>query len=296
MTKLKLSIGVGESFGHAVASAEGNLYCAGGYRDSDGYRHAGSFVMFKKGSNVVTSLNNTNQERSYFGFTYMDGHLYAVGGSRKNTSNNVNTPVDSVERYNISSGRWQNLHRLPQVLKVCSKPSLTIFEHSLLVAGSTSSSNNHVVLLFKPKTQTWHTLLCRNLGAYSEIYVHATNGKVYLIGFHTVESNYTTSSNWTTCPTVYECNCCVSGVDSSPTFTIGETTTQKFVPETNMRVFRIGSQVYIIISGHIYKTGVTIDDDHQNHDVDLSGYSCLKSVDNHKYAVTSHNIDRKYFK
>ncbi|XP_072048937.1 kelch-like protein 28 [Amphiura filiformis] len=267
LSEIAISIAGQNRSGHAVAIANGNLYCAGGYCQGL-YRLQGSFVKYNKQDHKWNDLQQMNYERSDFGFIYLDGYLYAIGGTKmpqiRNQPNNLNTSIDTVERYNISTGSWQKLPCLPHVLNPSTRPSIAIFKHCLIVAGYYSSQrqygavHNHLVMLFNTKTNTWHTLHANNLDSeFHELHVYISYETIYLVAYQMVASKYSATSQWKFCPTVYKCQigteCSMDVETPNPTFTIGDKISQQYVPETNMRVFRIGKEVYVILRGYVYK-------------------------------------------
>ena len=244
-----------------------------------------------------------NTARCNFGFLYCNGYLYAVGGQRREANTNQLRLEDAFERYDISNGKWQKLPRLP--CRLNNIPSVAVFSGCIVVGGYSSQnefghetgSALHPIMLFNTTTNIWHTLHAGYLGSIHELHVYVKSESMYLITFQKVASKHGTSSpQWLTKPTVYRCECDIKSNPSSPTFSIGynKPVPQSCVPETNMRVFRLGREVYIILRGHVYKTKVTIADD-QVYDADLSSYSAISQIDSDQYAVVTYfNLNKMY--
>ena len=297
--------------GHCVAVANDRLYCAGKVKTT-GTDKTNFMKYYDAEQNkwiVCTPMNTT---RSKFGFIHLNGYLYAVGG--EHGEGDYNRALDSFERYSVSRGKWQKLPCLPHILekttygfKTSITPSVAIHKHFILVAGYSSQqrcnqigsiidSKQYRVMVFDTVKNTWHTLNSTHFGTGRELHVHVANNTVYLITFHTTKSRLSKSNQWETCPRVYPCKYDVYSNPSKPTFSIEEHVSQKCVPESKMRVFRIGSEIYIILRGYVYKTSVTIAKG-QVYDADLSPFLPLYSkIDNDNYAVTSFSLNRKFVK
>ena len=245
---------------------------------------------------------NMNSKRENFGFLSLNGMLYVIGGAgpvyQQTSSSVTRVSVDVVERYDVSSGKWQDVPHLTQDLNPHFPPSVAIYKHCIIVASHITINNEDrtLVLLFDTRKNVWHYFITTYVGNRIPcVFVPDADDSIYLITFKQVQSKFSKSRNWTTCPTVYKCKCDVVSNPSKPTFSIGETVNQKYIPETKMRVFRIGSTVYIKVASFVYQTSVRISDT-QTEDADVSSYSCLADIDSNKYAVTYCSLDRKYIK
>ena len=237
--------------------------------------------------------------RANFGFLSFRGFFYVIGGRIVSSSFTRRTStVDVVEKYDISNGKWKNLPHHPYTLSADSPVSVAAYKNCLIVCGYCEAEEGgcNPLMLFNTKTYQWHTLSKRYLGvSLVYVFVPDTSESVYLITFQSVKLKFSKSRQWKQCPAVYKYTCDIESNPTAPTISYKKEVDQKHVPETDMQIFRIGSFVYIIVAGFVYKASVRISDD-QMEDVDLSLYSCLASIDSNEYAVTYCGLNGKYVK
>ena len=313
MSELTIDLTLGKELVYPqVSVANGEIYCCIGQTWNEATRsHGGTsytphiethFMKYDQKEDKWTNQTNMNPKRDNSGFLSLNGQLYVIGGAVPHNQQTsyyaARVSVDVVERYDVSSGKWQDIPHLTQDLYPYCPPSVAIYKHCIIVASHTTLNNEDrtLVLLFDTRKNVWHSFITKYVGNHIPcVFVPDADDSIYLITFKKVQSKFSKSRNWTTCPTVYKCKCDVVSNPSKPTFSIGETVNQKCIPETKMQVFRIGSTVYIKVASIVYKTSVRISDT-QTEDADVSSYSCLADIDSNKYAVTYCSLDRKYIK
>lgn len=113
---------------------------------------------------TVRRLKSMNEARAYHASVFLDGYIYAMGGTRKRNF------LNSVERYSLQRNEWTKVADM-ETKRI--KPCATLLNNTIFVVGGCCSSSWDEFLV--PNLNKWFHAANRN-------YLRAVNQMVELDG------------------------------------------------------------------------------------------------------------------
>lgn len=174
-----------------------------------------NITSVKAAEDSWTTMEPMPTARSGLSVAFVDGKIYAIGGS------DGNSQLDTNEMYDPATNTWVSKQPMPTAR---GRFGITVFENKIYVMGG-ADVNGHTDAneVYDPATDTWEIKASMPAGGRSELAVNAVNGKIYAIGgfflgIFWIPSNLTevydpVTDTWTTkteIPTaVYSCTSAV---------------------------------------------------------------------------------------
>jgi len=220
---------------HSVNIYNNTLYVLGGKRGPLGNKKHefldNEIEVFDLNTNALL-IDKTNPHKAvnFASFTYKD-NIIVMGGSIRSTESGLKTFTDKVHLYNLTSGLWYELAKMP----VAQEVSGVLIEDKIFTIGNIDNRSFSEIQSFDLTNESWKkeaTLLCRlenpavthnedtiyifedrKLFAYNtksklikEFYInlelkcaamHFINDKLYIIGGYDFSNYYTSPSSKT---------------------------------------------------------------------------------------------------
>ena len=134
-----------------MAEEGGNLYYAGGVRNSGGTDHTNKTWRYIPATDQWTQLAPMNHKRSSFPLVNFHGQLYAIGGT-DGTSTWNRQALDYVERYDPVTNTWTNLSSLPKAMFGW---DATVHHDEIILVGGYGGGAQKSTYHWNPIEDTW---------------------------------------------------------------------------------------------------------------------------------------------
>ncbi|MBL0735287.1 carboxypeptidase-like regulatory domain-containing protein [Flavobacterium sp. GN10] len=149
---------------HSINFYNNTLYVLGGKRGPLGNKKHefldNEIEVFDLNTNQI-AIDKTNPHKAvnFASFTYKD-NIIVMGGSIKSTVRGAKTFTDKVHLYNLTSGLWYELTKMP----VAQEVSGVLIEDKIFTIGNSDNRSFSEIQSFDLTTESWKkeaTLLCR---------------------------------------------------------------------------------------------------------------------------------------
>ena len=307
---------------NSMVYARGKLYCAGGlmqhrefdpdmlFHDSDSdsefdnsdhedqYHYVSAcqkeFYRYHARENIWTKLAPMRKARNSFHMVYMNGHIYAIGGSNEN-----GMVMGDVERYSLVDTSWRVLASLPEIYQRISAIAFRgkIFVYGVKMVSGEANLTKHVLQVYHPDTNVWQaTLSEQHEGRQSQLFIKPPTLFAYKDAFYRILYSLPQGKVSTWCLPGAECVPSVKRLrfdfaDNVVTITHCEDVMQDRVPHNGAGAFRINEEVFVNEKGCVYNTGITVDPE-RTEDVNVSPW-CTFSDASDQSNITCFTFDRK---
>ena len=204
--------------------------------------------------------------RSHIALAHLNGYIYAIGGKDKNGE-----WLESVERYDLSRGKWQTVAAMEA--KVSGMyPSAVAFHERIFVSSSNIEDSVQYLLCFDPNTNTWK--MCDSISTSSPGRLVHLDMNLLLVTNRTETSKLGKKEKWDHCPVVNEIK--TTEHDQGYSYRIDHLSThdQSLVPESDLRPFRVGKHICLMVNGACLDSRIDVAKD-QVYDVDLTTWTKL---------------------
>ena len=134
-----------------MAEEGGNLYYAGGVRNSGGTDHTNKTWRYNPTTDQWTQLAPMIHKRSSFPLVNFHGQLYAIGGT-DSTSTWNRQALDYVERYDPVTNTWTNLSSLPKAMFGW---GATVHHDEIILVGGYGGGAQKSTYHWNPIEDTW---------------------------------------------------------------------------------------------------------------------------------------------
>ncbi|KAM9426027.1 kelch-like protein 33 [Pholidichthys leucotaenia] len=161
-------------FRHGVAVIEGKLYVIGGchfYTKNDIMKSAYSYDPVE---GTWRRLADMHEFRSNFSLVVYEKSLYAIGGDKE-----INTNIDSVEMYSLSTDSWSFVCPLDQAL---SGYAATVTNGGIFISGGFNSKYECLVSMFLYHPERGTTYLADMSHDRAQHCMEALRGHLYVAG------------------------------------------------------------------------------------------------------------------
>ena len=256
------------------------------------------FYQYHATENRWTQLPSMNKSRNSFPMVYLDGFIYAIGGS-----NDLGFEISDVERFDLNKKQWQVMASLPVRLQSI---SVRVFKGKILLHGVTPEALNpetarsqvkYVLLAYHPGSDYWQEVLEQLHEISRDRPVHPPQLVVhkdtcYRVIYRVVPSEARTP--WYRNP---KCKMSVRVLEVTHknvvevSVAVGDEVKQDLIPANRAGAYRIGNEVFISANSFSYNTGVTIKPD-QEGDIDVEKWEPFNDI-NGQGGITCFTFDRK---
>ncbi|XP_022110442.1 kelch-like protein 26 [Acanthaster planci] len=252
---------------HSVIAVAGKIFLVGGV--STEYRKSQTqnfFYAYDVVANKWSRLPSMRVERSHVALAHMDGYIYAVGGKDEKGQ-----WLETVERYDLSKGKWQTVAAM--VTDVSGMhPSAVAHENRIFVSAADLTEGVQYLSCFDPATNTWRA--CSRVKTSSPGCLVRLEGGCLLVTYQAVTSKLGKKEKWNHCPVVHEVTTYDHGQGQSHTIDRVNTHDQSLVPESDLRPFRVGCRIYLLVNGACLDSRTNVEEG-QVYDVGLDAWTKL---------------------
>jgi len=140
---------------HSINFYNNTLYVLGGKRGPLGNKKHefldNEIEVFDLNTNQI-AIDKTNPHKAvnFASFTYKD-NIIVMGGSIKSNEKNKKTFTDQVHMYNITSGLWYELAKMPEAKEVKG----VLINDKIFIVGNKDSKNPSVIQSFDLTNESW---------------------------------------------------------------------------------------------------------------------------------------------
>ena len=204
--------------------------------------------------------------RRHVAVVHLNGYIYAIGGQ-----DDKDAWVQSAERYNLRRGEWETVAPIPVDMSGIHPSAVAYHERIFVTSQNEYQSGQHLYSL-DPITNTWKSCDSVTTGKPGQLVY--LDSSLYLVTYKTETSKLGRKEPWDYCPIVNE----IITRDESQGFSYVidqlHAHDQSHVPESELRPFRIGKRVYLMVNGKCLDSRIDVTDG-QVYDVNLNSWSKL---------------------
>ncbi|KAM9836335.1 kelch-like protein 33 [Aulostomus maculatus] len=161
-------------FRHGIATMGGRLYVVGGCYFYTKHDMMKSTYSYDPVQDSWKKLADMQEFRSNFSLVVHEEHLYAIGGDKE-----INTNVDSVERYNTDTDSWSFVRPLDQPL---SGYAVTVLNGGIFISGGFNCKYTCLISMFLYQPETGTTYLADMNHDRAQHCMEALQGHLYVAG------------------------------------------------------------------------------------------------------------------
>ncbi|XP_072027818.1 uncharacterized protein [Amphiura filiformis] len=255
------------------------------------------FHRYDAKENCWIRLYSMNVVRNSFPMVYLDGYIYAIGGS-----NDYGNEISDVERFDLSTERWEILPPLPEI---CRSISAVAFKGKIIVHGIDlyASQEKYILQVYHPNSKHWQSVHSEDHevdrhGSINPPHLHVYKDVCYRVSYvnsqcdKPVERYCTTKHKHKPVVHALEVHPQSNAAEDDILVKVGESINQEHIPENMVGAFRIADEVFVSVNGFSYNTGISISSD-QITDVDVDQWKPFSDSKGHGGMICSFTFDRK---
>ncbi|XP_038053004.1 kelch-like protein 26 [Patiria miniata] len=271
---------------HSIIAVAGKIFLVGGVSTEYHKSQTQNFVYaYDVVANKWTRLPSMRVERSHTALAHLNGYIYAIGGK-----NEKGEWLETAERYDLSRGKWQTVAAMATEASGM-YPSAVAHEDRIFVSAADVVDGAQHLSCFDPGTNTWQ--VCSGVETSSPGSLVRLDGTCLLVTHRAVESKLGKKEKWNRCPVVHEVTTYDHGQGQSYTIDRVNTHDQALVPESDLRPFRIGRRIYLMVNGACMYSRIDVEDG-QVYDVGLDAWTKL-SQNIEGSGITEYTFNAKSF-